>query len=648
MNARTTLIATLVVVLALIGASVYWLSLSEHDDSGTPATLSGPRTADRGDDGSLPRIPDPSDPSAVDASAPGPLDAGAELTVVEGFVRDGQGRPIPFADVSAYRFDAHDYGSPRDNLELIAQTNAEGRFLFLDLPVGETLGVEATYENLAPAFKEPFTVVAGERQNLGEIVMQSGFTLVGVVREPSGHTLYGATVRLSDLNGMPAVGATTPRDVVVTTDTAGRYEIPHLALRQYRLEVSQPGFGGVEKILSFVLQIPTDTWTQDFVLQPAESFLGGEVLDELERPVSDAQVSIRRRRLSTQTVLERTQDTGADGRFRFEPLPDGKRYDVEVDAPGYYLASRDKLEAGRDDHRVHLLPALTVRGKLIARSALPEVVQVTVLPDVSTNAGLVSPAPARRTFPQAEYPESFVFDDLRPGTYAFEVRAEGFAVTRSPSVTIAATTPFVELQVLLFSGGDVTGRLMDGEDGVAQARVELRDEHYDPSLSLESAFPTQPLYGLATRTDEGGRFALERVPQGKYTLSLFAQGSPPIHVRDLIVEEGAAVELGTLVVEQGAILRGRVLGEDGEAQAGARVSVSSAAHHGQATTDATGRFVLEGLPAGDYDVAAIPKDLWAALRSEARQAVSLRPGDEFELELTLALRELPGSPDQPR
>ncbi len=468
------------------------------------------------------------------------------------------------------------------------------------------------------------------------IALEDGMTLAGTVLDGSGVPIAAATVTLSDVITLQSPDPADAPLRTAVTDDQGEYAIAHLALRQYAIEASADGFAPATTVLSLVLGAPSGAWRQDFHLLAADSRLVGLVLDPDEQPVPNATVRVSQRNASSNTYFLKTVATSPDGAFAFESLAGGL-YQLDVLDAVHYLAQPLDLATSPDTQVVRVLRALQVHGQLQAAGPLPATFHVTVRPDGRTGAGLVGAAIPERDVGGADPPGSFVFGGLRPGSYRFEVSAGGYADTTSQDVILGPESTRTDVVIPLVSGGALAGRL---SRPLPCVNVELRGEDYDPALSIEAAFPTPPLHGLTASTDLEGRFRINHVPAGTYTLSARPLASPPVHLRSIAVVDEQTTDVGTLTLVDGGIVFGNVLGPDGLPRQGVRIAAQGAQHQQQAVSDAQGGFRLEALPPGDYELTASPGNLWEALRFDAHQSVTVAAGEERPVLLTLAERQV--------
>ena len=571
------------------------------------------------------------DEASATAPAAARIDTSGAASSVTARVIDRAGHAVTHARVAAFEREDDPPFRTRHELKRHETTGDDGRVRFVGLPAGADLGLEVDHPDFATEVKETFRVAAGDDLDLGDIVLQEGLLLHGTVFGAENQPLPGATVTMSDVTAMLGQPDAAPARST-TSDEAGRYGFAHLATRQYALEASAPGHGATSLVLSLMLGGGMPDLTQVFHLERADSQLGGWVLGPDDRGIADVPLTLTRSQAQANAYFLRRGRSGPDGRFDFPEVPAGV-YNIDLDAEECYVDRPVQVVAGPDDQVVHAQLALVVHG-VLAASPAPTEFRLHVQPDGRTGAGLLGHG--RET--QDLKGDGFELRGLRPGSYRFEVQAPGFAVSSSSDVILGPGQGPAEVVIQLLRGGSIGGHLQPAAAGV---RAELREPDWDPASPIESTFPTAPIHGLVTTTSPEGRFLLEHVPPATYVLTLRPPGAPPIHVRDVQVREGEATDVGSLAVERGGALFGNVVGADGRERTGVRVSVTSDRHQAQALTDAQGAFRLDALPPGDYEVQATPGNLWEALRFGATEHVTLHPGEELGVALTLAERAPP-------
>jgi len=632
----------LLIALAAVGGTIWVLSGREADrarstderSGATPGPAGRPASSGTAAKGSLPGAPD----QMPGATRPAPVVSlgGAPGRRAVGRVVDRSGAGVAGASIACLREPSLSRGlfeGSREPLGITALSDAGGRFEVAGLPTGQPLGLDVRHADYAPAEPPPFTASESQDTDLGDIVLDAGLLLIGNVLADDGRPLPGASVELTELGAPPpGEGGPQPRQTLTSAD--GEYRFDHLAPRQFTVEASSAGFVPRAATLALVFGASTGTARQDFKLLPADAAIAGRLLDEDDRPVPGVGLRLSQRDRNEHDYFIIDSETAADGGFRFGEVSGGL-YQLEVQGAAWYLPQPLTVRGGDQSLEVRVHRARSVAGRLEGAAGAPRDFRVSVRPDGSTGARLLPDAPARLTVKAPAPPGRFVFGGLRPGPYRFDVEAAGYAFTSSADVILGEEQATAEVLIQLQTGGTLAGQVAPPEPGVA---VELRASDYDPAAPMESMLPTPPLHGLATDTDAEGAFRLEHVPAGTYTLKARASDAPPLLVRDVLVTEGGTRDLGLLQLPRGGVIFGNVLGADGSPSVGARVTVITADQQEQAITDASGAFRLAPLPAGEYDLRAVPPTLWEALRFEAQAHVTLAAGRETPVLLTFVER----------
>jgi hypothetical protein len=147
--------------------------------------------------------------------------------------------------------------------------------------------------------------------------------------------------------------------------------------------------------------------------------------------------------------------------------------------------------------------------------------------------------------------------------------------------------------------------------------------------------------GRTTTTDEQGRYRIDELSAGSYTVSasktgfvdgVFGQRRPLQPGTPVVVGEAQAVANIDLKLTRGGVITGRVVDEDGEALARALVTVQryqfvrgerQLAAAGGDQTDDRGQYRVFGLPPGDYFISASASGLGQVLGRAQQLAAAL-------------------------
>ena len=261
----------------------------------------------------------------------------------------------------------------------------------------------------------------------------------------------------------------------------------------------------------------------------------------------------------------------------------------------------------------------------------------------------------------------FRIDGLAAGRYA------AFAIPEQPPGRYSEATPFEvsdtdvsEIEIRLRPGSTISGVIMlDGSDDpealarLGLGRIDLRTHTMSDTLGAPAFSGIRP--------NPDGSFQIIGLRPGRVSLYL-SIASPPrplaiVRIEREGVEQPGAIEVGAgenltgvrLIVAYGAgVIRGQLTAEGG-LPAGAQFQVMAFRSgmrnpSGTAHVDIRGRFVIEGLASGEYEVRAMayvlapPLPPWdgspprpSVMRSlSATQNVTVTSGRETELTLELA------------
>lgn len=284
-------------------------------------------------------------------------------------------------------------------------------------------------------------------------------------------------------------------------------------------------------------------------------------------------------------------------------------------APGLAEASRAPgVEGVRVE--VALSPPVSIEGRIVSREG-PAVAGAIAraLPAAGGWPGAAPPRPPGEEIVRGTSDASGVFrlEGLSPGSFTLEVEAAGFHPFRLPRVAV----PGPSLPVALEPLGAIEGRVLRA-DGTPAAGASVLAASAD--------------HGAAAAAGADGLFRLS-VPAGSYRLQASAgeragetpglvpvAAGGPASRAEIVLGPAAAIE-GTVVFPSHGSARARVVAFPHDTREPAAV----------ATTDPGGRFRIEGLPAGAYDVrASAPGATPALLRG-----VTVSPGKAFALRIAL-------------
>lgn len=567
------------------------------------------------------------EPQTVRVEAPGLAAAtrkdvapGASLTfdlsaggAIEGTVRDGDsGQPAANLRVVAWQSNAIPVPDVPDAGRVIGRTDANGRFKLQGLANG-TYWVTASGRGRGSASRG--SVRPGAKLDL--VVFPSG-SVFGTVLGADGRPVPGATVSAA---ARPwGWGSSEP------VDDRGAFELNGLNPGVYDVVAKAPGLAA-----AVAAEIAVDRRTEtgvDLVLRPGARVVG-RLVDGDERAVA-GKVSVGD--LDGRPVPRVLQDpltveTGADGRFAIDYVPVGE-HALGVGARG--LASQRVDVAVRDGERqvdvgdVRLEVGIAIRGRVRSKAGQP-------VPDAVVRAtGMRRGGEGAEARTEAD--GTFVVAGLESGVYRLSAEAVGFG--QEDKTAEAGGDP---VELVLSPAGTITGRVVDDRgQPVDTFRVSAAATDTDRRMMRMPRFEET--------SDESGHFSLSNVAAGTYLVTASAPERASASVPGVKVAEGQSVDVGTIKLTAGGIVRGTVVDQTGAGVVGASVAIAALPQNWmtsgppvEVTTEAGGAFELKGVAAGSADVGASHPN-YASAEPVSVQVDVAKPTTDVRLVLTLGGR----------
>lgn len=522
------------------------------------------------------------------------------------------------------------------------RADARGAFELRFAGVDETLSVQA----VAPGYALARTNASLEEDHPLELdlTLKPAFQILGRVVDATGEPLADVDVWWREKNEWDLPWAPFQKQRrVMRTGRDGMFRIGFLRRDgSWEIRAEADGYAPRE------VQVAASDASEivDVVLEAGHTLVGRVVGPEGE-PVSGATlhlygVSPGRERFVRLAYVdprqaERTTVTAEDGRFELRHLSAG-RFALTAEAPGY--ASR--LWTGIETHEevvdrgdLILERGRTISGRVVDRNGSP-VTGAEVLLGSGALAGRLLDSEARwgtrnlRTGADG----TFRFGELTPGeTYVVAAKKEGLAPVLVDEVRAVSEASEPPLELVLEPGSAVFGVVLDPRgrplEGVDVQLVRETSEGSRTSQSISGS--------MKSRADGDWRF--EDVPAGRFVVRApLAQASRPADGESVELEEGRELGPIRLIREAEAKIDGRVVTSDGRpvarAKVVAEVSADASERYGASrsvtqTTDAAGRFRLEGLPPGVVHLVAEHAE-----HGRVERTVETTPGSN-ELELSL-------------
>jgi len=504
------------------------------------------------------------------------------------------------------------------------------------------------------------------------------------------------SVRLLDAQGPPLAGAVVglgspPGLPVGIADAEGRVSVPVSSSTQsLALTVlTEDGLQTYWRIAPMVAageggthgaQAGSPEPVETLTLQPPRRISGRVTSSATAGPLAGALVWSR-------TDPGRWTVTDRAGRFSLDLAADGAIH-LQAEAvdhrPRQRLFEDDELDL-RQPVALALPPGSQLPGRVVDREGRP-VVDARIELQTRYRGGhrpyFRSDVVDRRAWTDAE--GSFLLPGLEAESqHRVQVHRDGYLTAVVEAVTPAAGRSAAPLTVVLDVDRAARGRVLDPEERpIAGVEVVLtvagRPRPRPGSAELQKG------HRFRAETGPDGRFRVPGVPADRVDIHAFHPAFLPMTVRGVeIPSDQTVVELGDLVMAPGERVSGRVVDEEGAAVAGAeirilpseirpqrldRAVVAHLAPRPVATSDAEGRFGIDGLESGvsfhllvrhpehqpgwvEHVTPPVPEPLIVRLvpghRLQGRLVdESDAPVAPAEIGMTLGEKPVPGAPDR--
>lgn len=465
------------------------------------------------------------------------------------FVADSHGVPVDGAAVVV---------TGADNNTYPGTTDATGNTTITGLAPGNyTITSSALGYFTAPATS--FTVAAYDTNYNVSVPVLSPASVSGIVTDPSGNPLPGATVNLEGVK----VHLTT------TSGADGSYTFDGLDVGQYTVSASASGFVAPTPQTVSVTDYGT-TSTVQLQFQLGSSIIGEATINEV--PTGGVTVTLN-------GPVNATTTTAPDGTYSFGVLPLGT-YTVSFDLNGYISPADQSVTISTPGSTT------TVNGEL----NVPSTVSGSILdPNGNPLAGatITLDGPVYATATSAN-DGTFTVDGLDVGTYTVTVHADGYIDPAPDTITISAYGTNTVYTAAVFAPSSISGTVTSSAGPVDGATVTIDG----PTWST-------------TTTAADGTYSLGVLPPGSYSLTVTAPGyvdSATITVDVPTYGSNVTADV-TLAIASSA----DVLVTDASLNPIENAAVNVAGADGNtylATTDASGHALVAGLPNGDYTATA--------------------------------------------
>jgi protocatechuate 3,4-dioxygenase beta subunit len=313
-------------------------------------------------------------------------------------------------------------------------------------------------------------------------------------------------------------------------------------------------------------------------------------------------------------TLEVTTDSA--GAFRFEGLPPGGPYAVEVDSEGFAPIRLPGIALDRSEERDlgTLLLDLAVRIEVHVADMTDRPLEgARVLAYAAPQAGFgfdwskamaqMGQEPVAVATVTTGTDGVAVFDELASGSWSFVARKDGYASTGRSSLRLRSNVEPEPVRLHLATGHRLTGRVLDENDAPISGAVVMGGGGNAWDLGAAA------LRARAT-SGQDGTYELSALRAGDTPIWVAPPGATPAQIITLRIPDVPTFDIR---IGKGGIVRGRVtMKESGEPVEGARVRAMTWGPLGTRTaetvTDAEGRYAIEDLPKGNLGSVTAEKE----------------------------------------
>jgi 5-hydroxyisourate hydrolase-like protein (transthyretin family) len=433
----------------------------------------------------------------------------------------------------------------------------------------------------------------------------SGRRIAGVVLTEDGAPVRGASVRLAS---EVSIAGMVP-ELRLVTDDNGRFDAGTQPALNYLISAEAPGLtAALEWVYASAPNARPPVDQLRLVLHPCVASIHGTIFDTAGGVVPGARIS----RLEGDIATSGGVEADARGAYELCVPPGGAA--IAVTADGYATHTGQVNVFGRTRRDIELVPGATVVGRVVRAADQTPVAGAQVVLRTRDRAGTVLRATTNDE-------GRFEIDGAVTGRHHVTATADGLASAEPVEVTAEVGAPSDEVVCPLVAAYSVAGKVVEKESGKPVVGVSVR------LLSMTNGNATTMPWAVA---QSDGSFVMERVLPGTYQLvsmDAWREDQPP---RQVTV---AAADVADVVIEvaRGGTVAGRVLHE-GKPVSGVWVRLDGSPF--RATTDHEGRFTIDHVAAGEYQLYAESHRHGAFTRSKP---VIVAAGETQNIDLTLDL-----------
>ncbi len=496
---------------------------------------------------------------------------------IRGRVENDEGLPVEGAVVQASAKPGS-FGNWWNVETAEVTTDSNGAFTFNSLTTDKSYSISTTKED---RIRSPSQRSKAPSESPLLFVLEVGSYLEGVVTDGSLAPIEGASVKAKATFSPDGRGPRANHPSDVATDSNGRFKLGLLGHGSWTISAAARGYLGAAPV--------ERTVTADAQLKPLAFQLNkgltleGNITDSDGQPIANASIqSISVNRTDKRPPAGARAD--AEGNYRIDTLVPGKA-SFEIKAQDFLPTVRDvEITTGSNRLDVRLDRSPTISGTVYGVDGEPLAGAEVTVKILASSGGWSGPHPPRSD-------ENGEFRLTRPpGRYQLHASIEGLPTAVGEGEILLGDNDVSGLEIHFEAGGSVTGTVI----GLTT------DELAETSVSAWSAEPHRR--SRTTQPDHEGRYRLDHLAQGDWQVGA-RFGRRSATSQDLHIQQSDTVQAVDLEFVPGHTLSGQVLRHD-EPVMGQEVSVLGERGGALTTTDANGRFEIENLNSGTYQILA--------------------------------------------
>jgi hypothetical protein len=389
----------------------------------------------------------------------------------------------------------------------------------------------------------------------------------------------------------------------------GTFQIPHLPVGEYQVLAQKKGF----KFAAMGEPIYPDGYNDirnvDVVLTPVEGgqfSVYGRVTDPAGNPISGVRLSLNS--FGTQDFSANETETSTDGQgsYTFRGIQSGVIV-LRAEKEGYQgqNVGNVKLDQPTD---IVLQAAAFVRGRVLVRETNQPPPEAKVVAMRTSRPGDANPGLGfmlEGNFERGTAGPDGTFEmQLSAGDYVLEARATGLTPGRTQFSVEAGQEIDGVVIYLRQAGGRIQGRVSVADGKSPAGALAWMTQDMGASSAFPNLGPDVQQNGVQVGAD--GAFDFLNLPAGVYTVQARLEGYAQGQSGPVQVGESQTVSGVEIVLTAGNALEGTVA-FNGRPEPGATVVVYGIAGGVTevTTSDATGHYRIERLPAGPYLATAV-------------------------------------------